>query len=509
MEGGKYNFRANRAPKRSSSYIYPSDSQTYCICNSVDDHTRYINCDSCGEWYHVRCSGIPEVLPGFVSGEIKSTCIKFFCGLGSCFESESTVVYTKGKTMVKHKVSIMSRKESSAQQDDVEDSSVDLEIEKCSDIFIMVENDENEIERGSVNIGKENKVDSVTLGIEKESEQKFHFEEDISDQYEKPVEGLNNETDKRKVLGENTLSDLSGVNISKSGDFSTDLTPVFSCLIERTSWDSLVLNNLKYSGKRKFFKGGSWQKLFINIIKRTNPYCTIMFKRHEVFIASKRTARNNIVFRAEGYCKQTSCLVKKVKIVLHDEEALRCVITFHEPKVVHKLEVTTARPFRGEDRKIEAKLIKETAPLKEYALRLGNQEGDVFASGNRDCCGRSPSVLKQIIYENRTDGRLSGSELDSLMMLKKEYTDKDVSNSSVKGFIHFISVDPVIVFFWTRGAVRVFHDLCKYDAVFWDATGHVVKTSLTERKLFYYELTVRNPTTGKVSLPVAMMISSD
>lgn len=107
--------------KRSSSYLYPPDSQTYCICNSVDDNTRYIICDSCGEWYHVRCSGIPEVLPGFVSGEIKSSCIKFFVAL-----------VTKGKTSIKHKVFIMSREENTAEQNGIKN----LEIENVL-IFLL------------------------------------------------------------------------------------------------------------------------------------------------------------------------------------------------------------------------------------------------------------------------------------------------------------------------------------------------------------------------------------
>ena len=77
------------------------------------------------------------------------------------------------------------------------------------------------------------------------------------------------------------------------------------------------------------------------------------------------------------------------------------------------------------------------------------------------------------------------------------------------GFVHLIYVNPVIIFMWTRASLEMFHDLCQLDAVFWDAIGHVVNTKFTNKNLFYYEFTVRNPNTGKVSLPVAMMISSD
>ena len=43
----------------------------------------------------------------------------------------------------------------------------------------------------------------------------------------------------------------------------------------------------------------------------------------------------------------------------------------------------------------------------------------------------------------------------------------------------------------------------------WDATAELVKIRLTENPLYYYKLTGQNPTTGKISLPVAIMISSD
>ena len=55
----------------------------------------------------------------------------------------------------------------------------------------------------------------------------------------------------------------------------------------------------------------------------------------------------------------------------------------------------------------------------------------------------------------------------------------------------------------------MFHDLSRLDPVTWDATGKVAETRFTENHLYYYEITVRNLTTGKISLPVAIMIPSD
>ena len=89
-------------------------------------------------------------------------------------------------------------------------------------------------------------------------------------------------------------------------------------------------------------------------------------------------------------------------------------------------------------------------------------------------------------------------------------------NLVTKNTLMFISVNVSFlieyfcnIFDIIEGGIRVFHDLSRFDAVTWDATAKVVKTRLTENPLYYYELTVRNPTTGKISLPVAIMISSD
>ena len=95
---------------------------------------------------------------------------------------------------------------------------------------------------------------------------------------------------------------------------------------------------------------------------------------------------------------------------------------------------------------------------------------DVFTSCNRDNVTRSPNGLKQIAYESRAKDRLDISELDSLMQLQLKYCAEDKKNENVCGFVHLISVNPVIIFMWTREFVKMFYDLCQLDAVFWDAT---------------------------------------
>ena len=58
------------------------------------------------------------------------------------------------------------------------------------------------------------------------------------------------------------------------------------------------------------------------------------------------------------------------------------------------------------------------------------------------------------------------------------------------------SVIPLTVMYWNEATVRLFHDLADHDIISWDATGKIVRSSLTEMKLFYHEITARHPKKG-------------
>ena len=113
------------------------------------------------------------------------------------------------------------------------------------------------------------------------------------------------------------------------------------------------------------------------------------------------------------------------------------------------------------------------------------------------------------IRKKKIQHRLDTTELDSLLKLKKKFSiDDNKQTEKVKGFIQHISIEPVMLFLWTRAPIKIFHDVSVQDAIFWDATGHVVKLKLTSEKLFYYEITVRNTKTNSILLPLASMVSS-
>ena len=141
-----------------------------------------------------------------------------------------------------------------------------------------------------------------------------------------------------------------------------------------------------------------------------------------------------------------------------------------------------ARPISGQERVLERGKEWNSASV-EYAKRINAEDKDAFVAGNRDSIGESPSILKQIACESRISGRLSTSELDSIIRMKNKYIIEDTTKSTVKGFIQTILVDPVmILFLWARGGIRIFHDLCKMDAVTWDATSKNSKNKTNRKK---------------------------
>ena len=56
--------------------------------------------------------------------------------------------------------------------------------------------------------------------------------------------------------------------------------------------------------------------------------------------------------------------------------------------------------------------------------------------------------------------------------------------------------------------MRLWHDVIKDSAASWDATGGIIKTKLTQKRILYYEIVVSS-SASSVSTPVAFMISEE
>ena len=394
---------------------------------------------------------------------MRSSDVDFFCGQSKCSSKESCCIYRKKNGQIKLAISFK------------EDDSSNNRLSQSDD-------DEEIICISSQNAAEEREAETESSNDESESGVTCdEFEDKLLENTGVTLE---------------TLNELSQCTFPTSGIFTKSISNL-KCQMDRNTWEDLINNHMVTKRNKKYFAKGSWQHIICDYIRQANPYCTVLFKRHLVYQATKRPSRTDRVFNAVGYCKHQSCKVKNINVTIKTDMTME--VTFDSLMVAHDVGETCARPIRGIEREQEKNKLdggKFSASV-EYARRINKTPNETFISGNRDNIGKTVNVLKQIAHEKRTDQRMDTLELDSLLKLKKKYEEADDTESKVKGFIQVVSVDPVIIMLWTRGSVKVFHDLSKMDAVFWDATGHVVKSRLTNKKLFYYELTIRNPTTGR------------
>ena len=97
--------------------------------------------------------------------------------------------------------------------------------------------------------------------------------------------------------------------------------------------------------------------------------------------------------------------------------------------------------------------------------------------------------------------RLDITELDS----KIQHRQQQANRKSQRLHTTYISCYVISL---DTSSVKIFHDMSVQEAIFWEATSHVVKSKLTSKKLFYYEITVRDPKTNSISMPLASMVSS-
>ena len=107
----------------------------------------------------------------------------------------------------------------------------------------------------------------------------------------------------------NTLSDLCRSDLPEDGMFTREIKPIYSIVFNNNVWEQLVSQHL--NANISGFKYSTWQSPFIAILKKINPYCSVMFKRHRVKLPKFRKSRTSIIFRAEEYCKTQKLHIKK------------------------------------------------------------------------------------------------------------------------------------------------------------------------------------------------------
>ncbi|PIK44641.1 hypothetical protein BSL78_18500 [Apostichopus japonicus] len=115
---------------------------------------------------------------------------------------------------------------------------------------------------------------------------------------------------------------------------------------------------------------------------------------------------------------------------------LSCTVNFNG-NMKHSMYDIHARPIRGLDRRLAGKTLSMgVKPMKVLLRNLSSKSSEVIASGNRNDCGRTLSVMQKISSESRSKERDDEDEIKSLLKKQQKYCLKYNHRGRVPGFIN-------------------------------------------------------------------------
>lgn len=245
-----------------------------------------------------------------------------------------------------------------------------------------------------------------------------------------------------------------------------------------------------------------WINTINNYVKCSNDYCVFIYDRHH-FTRSSLNSNDDFFMSAYAHCKFDTCSCH-LKAVINYNGRLKID---YSGQIVHDTGKTHARPIRGtrrEELKQFTNLGATPAALHLQQLRRLSEENK--KAGNRDLPGSSPSVIRKISSEANVNLRRNDDVDKSLRELKAEQARKIFPAEQVPGYLQEINIDPLRLIFFTAGGLYMYHQFASTMPLSWDATGGIIINS--EKRIFYYELTMSNPKKGGPSFPIAVMLSN-
>ncbi|KAJ8017929.1 Ubiquitin carboxyl-terminal hydrolase 36 [Holothuria leucospilota] len=353
---------------------------------------------------------------------------------------------------------------------------------------------------------QEDLPDEQTTPQEDLPEEQTTPQEDLPDEQRTPHEDLPDDADEfdgsigpqKEYTNEPiSLGTLSSLNTSRVYDkfFEAKIPRNASFTVDENDWKKLRSDQ---NGTRLPLQ---WVNVFYKGLRQSNPFCTLMFKRHRVSRKGSRKTSGDL-FTAHAYCsRKPTCTVSATLAMGYN---LKCRVCY-SGRVKHKTDETSQRPVRADERKdLQDELWSSHCPSRVHTERLGKLDPHVLASGNLTGVGTDGSVFKQISYEGRR--RLqSDKELLTSLLLKEQ--------GNLKDYIRQISASPSYVVTFTDAGVRLFHELAKTVPLHWDATGSVAWKH-GGKEYLYYAIIFPNPTRqekGEKSspCPIAELISTN
>lgn len=194
------------------------------------------------------------------------------------------------------------------------------------------------------------------------------------------------------------------------------------------------------------------------------------------------------------------------RITMYDDTNVSVTYTGN---VMHPVGGRWARYIRKEHRQALHPLFKYGCKPYNFRMqKLLEKPGSELLAGNFDGLGSSDSVIRKVATESHQDGRLDKDVYVSLVKFQESLSHSNCQKSSIKAFLQSISIDPIVLHFWTPNGIRLWHELCRKHNFLFDATGSVVSTKTSEKRILYYELSCPSLHSCGPSLPVAGFLSN-
>ena len=179
----------------------------------------------------------------------------------------------------------------------------------------------------------------------------------------------------------------------------------------------------------------------------------------------------------------------------------------YEGSVNHKIEECHARSICGKERDdLRNILATGQMPFKEYLNRLATKTNAELICEKCNNMGTNVKVMQKISSESRQIGKEDNDVVKSLQVLKEKMEAESNVQARLKGFIHGFGLTPLYIYFFLESSVRIWHDLCRKQVVFIDATGGLVEKQ-NSKELLFYEIIFKHPIPGQAAIPIAGMIT--
>ena len=258
-----------------------------------------------------------------------------------------------------------------------------------------------------------------------------------------------------------------------------------------------------------------WTNLFSSKLEGI-VICVLSFKYKRINKLNSRK-NNNCFFRAKAECKFKNCLkytftIKKDTFELKPNNYI--VVEYlvsgslseehSDDKIVHSRNLSNTLRLEVATQLTEKSISKyfynqfELSKNTQFALNSGNFNKI-----------KSASVLRKAKFDLSSLQRYSNDNWSDLINLQQHYQETLVG-CHVRGYIQSLGHNPFIIHLYTEEQINILKSFKKTSIILHlDATGSIVRRiEPSQKKVFYYALTVQHPTYTTSPVPLAEMISS-